>query len=54
MLNAYSEDHLPENCLGNLLKMLQIPRLNARSIEPDSRRMKFITCFPTYMATEAS
>lgn len=52
--NAYSEDHLPENYLGNLLEMLQILRLNVRSIEPDSRRMKFRTCFPTYMATDAS
>lgn len=32
------EDHLPENYLRNLLEMLPIPGLYARSTEPDSSR----------------
>lgn len=42
------EDHLPENYLRNLLEMLPIPGLYARSTEPDSRGMKFGNCFTTH------
>lgn len=52
--SACTEDHLPENYLGNLLEMLPIPGLYARSTEPDSRGMKFRTCFTTYIVTDAS
>lgn len=54
ILSACSENHLPENYLWSLLEMLLIPGLSARSTEPESREMKFRTCFTTYIVTDAS